>query len=112
MSDERWNHNVHLHPVVLDAVPTGAQRGLDVGCGEGMLARPRLPRDIPWELAGGVTTRRLKLSRPYWEHSAPIVWPPPETYGTMRAIAEQVLPGARYRRHVLWRYSLIWERSR
>ncbi len=72
------------------------------------LARSRLPRDIPWELAGAVTTRWLKVSRTYWEHSAPVVWPPPETYDGMRAIAERTLPGCRFRRHVLWRYSLSW----
>lgn len=196
MADERWNHNIHLHPVVLDAVPAGARRALDVGCGEGMLtrdlhrvvpevvgldldqpsldlarsqsaddgttyvrgdildhpfepgsfdvvasiaalhhldavagleamrdlvrpggvlavvglARPRLPRDLHWELAGAATTRWLKLRRTYWEHSAPIVWPPPETYDGMRAIAERVLPGVTYRRHVLWRYWLVWHR--
>ena len=197
MGDERWNHNIHLHPVVLDAVGPGAQRALDVGCGEGMLsrdllrlvpevigldlhqpslelgrsqhdgdgityvhgdildhpfepasfdvvasiatlhhmdagaglramrdlvrpggvlvvvglARARLPRDLPWELAGAVTTRWLKLRRTYWEHSAPVVWPPPETYDGMRSIAEKLLPGVRYRRHVLWRYSLVWQRG-
>lgn len=164
--DERWNHNIHLHPVVLDAVPAGAQRALDVGCGEGMLtrdlgrvvpevigldlhrpslelalsqqcgartsyvqgdildhpfepesfdvvasiatlhhmdavvgleamrrlvrpggvlvvvglARSRLPRDLPWELAGAVSTRWLKRSRTYWEHSAPIVWRRPPAH--------------------------------
>ena len=196
MADDRWNHNIHLHTVVLGALPAGAQRALDVGCGEGMLARDlhrtvpevvgldlhepsldlgrsqsdgdgityvlgdildhpfepasfdvvasiaalhhmdaragleamrdlvrpggslvvvglarsRLPKDLLWELAGGVTTRWLKLSRTYWEHSAPIVWPPPETYEGTRRLAEEVLPGVEYRRHVLWRYSLVWSR--
>ncbi|ONI74915.1 SAM-dependent methyltransferase [Actinosynnema sp. ALI-1.44] len=36
---ERWNHNIHYHPVVLSAVPASARTALDVGCGEGMLAR-------------------------------------------------------------------------
>ena len=194
MAEERWNHNIHLQPVVLDAVPPGARRALDVGCGFGMLtrelrrvvpevvgvdlhepsldqaraesggggvtyrkvdildhdlepasfdvvasvatlhhmdahaglvamrdlvrpggtlvviglARSRLPRDLPWELAGAVSTRWLKLRRRYWEHSSPTVWPPPETYDGMRGLAERVLPGVRYRRHVLWRYSLVW----
>lgn len=194
MSDrDRWNHNIHHHPVILDAVPAGAKRALDIGCGEGMLARQlaetvpevvgidtdgpsidlarcqagpgeeyihgdlfthrfepdsfdivasvamlhhvdaeaglermkeltrpggtialiglarrRLPHDIPWELAGAVTTRVLKLSRTYWEHSAPIVWPPPTTHNEIRAIARRTLPGVHHRRHVLWRYSLVW----
>jgi len=105
VGDDRWNHNIHLHRVVLDAVPSGAKRALDVGCGEGMLSR-----DLPWELAGAISTRWLKLSpkRTYWEHSAPIVWPPPETYDGTQVIAERLLPGVAYRRHVLWRYSLVW----
>lgn len=36
---ERWNHNIHYHPVVLGALPPACSRVLDVGCGEGMLAR-------------------------------------------------------------------------
>jgi len=34
-----WNHNIHYHPVIPDAIPARAQRALDVGCGEGTLAR-------------------------------------------------------------------------
>jgi ubiquinone/menaquinone biosynthesis C-methylase UbiE len=37
--DRRWNHNVHYYRLVLAAVPPGCERALDVGCGEGMLAR-------------------------------------------------------------------------
>ncbi|MEU9447880.1 methyltransferase domain-containing protein [Streptomyces sp. NPDC048277] len=33
-----WNHNVHYHPLVLDAVPDGCRAALDVGCGDGLLA--------------------------------------------------------------------------
>lgn len=42
----RWNHSIHYHPRVLGAVPEGAKDALDVGCGEGMLAR-RLRRTVP-----------------------------------------------------------------
>jgi SAM-dependent methyltransferase len=42
----RWNHNIHYHPRILDAVPPGAERALDVGCGEGMLSR-ELRRTVP-----------------------------------------------------------------
>lgn len=34
----RWNHNIHYHRVVLDAVPPGARSALDVGTGNGLLA--------------------------------------------------------------------------
>ncbi|GGN35623.1 class I SAM-dependent methyltransferase [Streptomyces fuscichromogenes] len=37
-AEEYWNHNVHYHPVVLDAVPEGCRTALDVGCGDGVLA--------------------------------------------------------------------------
>jgi len=36
---ELWNHNVHYCGVVLRAVPKGCGRALDVGCGQGGLAR-------------------------------------------------------------------------
>lgn len=190
---ERWNHNIHYHPVILDAVPAGARRALDVGCGEGILARElaravpevigidqdgpsielarrqdtdgveyvegdflrhgfepgsfdfvasvaavhhmpatvalgrmrellrpggvlavvglaraRIPADLPHEFAAALAHRWYRLTRPYWEHSAPTVWPPPRTYREMRRIAADELPGARLRRRLLWRYSLVW----
>jgi SAM-dependent methyltransferase len=36
--DRRWNHNIHYHQLVLDAVPKGARSALDVGTGNGLLA--------------------------------------------------------------------------
>jgi hypothetical protein len=39
----RWNHNLDYHPLILDAVPEGCQRALDVGCGAGILAHPPGP---------------------------------------------------------------------
>jgi SAM-dependent methyltransferase len=193
--DGRWNHNIHYHGIVLAAVPTGARRALDVGCGEGMLARrlrPLVPhvtgidlhepsldaalrqsdgvtylradllaapfpaasfdvvtcvaalhhvdtetglrhlaallrpggtlvviglarsrrvRDLPWDVAGWITTTVLRTRRSEWEQPSPICWPPPETFTSMRDVALQILPGATYRRHLLWRYSLVWTRG-
>ena len=34
--------------------------------------------------------------------------PPGAGGAEMRALSRKALPGARYRRHLLWRYSLIW----
>jgi SAM-dependent methyltransferase len=192
----RWNHNLHYHPMILGAVPPGCRRSLDVGCGEGMLARElrrvvphvtgidrdaasidlarredsgagvdyivgdfmthefepasfdliasiavlhhmdaaaalermrgllapggtlaivglaraRYPADLPFALAGAVGHRVHRLSKPYWEDAAPRVWPPVDSFGQTRRLARRVLPGVRYRRLLLWRYSLVWRK--
>lgn len=193
--DRRWNHNVHYYPLVLGAVPPGCQRALDVGCGEGMLARqlacrvPQVvgidqdaasielarrqgpdgraefvrgdflahpfppasfglitcvaalhhmdaaaalarmgellvpggslvivglarsrPPDLPLEAAAVLANLGHRVTKGYWQHPSPTVWPPPHTYRQIRALAEEALPGMRYRRHLLWRYSLVWGR--
>lgn len=187
-----WNHNIHYFGRLDAAVPPGARRVVDVGCGEGLLAarlssrvplvvaldvdgpalrlaagaaggarlvradvlaaplapgtldavvsvatlhhideaaglrrmaellrpggvlavvglaRAELPRDLGWELAGMVAGRVLRALRGETPVQAPTVWPPPRTYRQVRRLAEEVLPGVRYRRHLLWRYSLVW----
>jgi SAM-dependent methyltransferase len=35
---QRWNHNLHYHDTVLEALPLASGQVLDVGCGEGILA--------------------------------------------------------------------------
>ena len=188
----RWNHNTQYHPVILGAVTPGCRRSLDIGCGEGMLARElgqvvpwvtgidrdaasielarrldediefivgdfmthpfepasfdhiasiavlhhmdaaaaldrmrgllapggtlaivglarnRYPADLPFAIAGAVGHRIHRLSKPCWEDSAPRMWPPPDTYAQIRRLARRVLPGVRYRRLLLFRYSLLW----
>lgn len=195
MPTDRWNHNIHYHPLVLRAVRPGHRSAIDVGCGEGILARElravlpevtaidvdgpsidlarrqdphgrithlhadvraadlgtydlvacvatvhhldatealtrlrslvapggtlvvvglargRWPRDLPVEAAAAVAHRIMRARHTFWEHSAPMAWPPPETYVGMRMLAGVLLPGVRYRRHLLWRYSLTWRRS-
>jgi SAM-dependent methyltransferase len=41
-------------------------------------------------------------------YQPPVVWPPAETYRQVRRLAGTLLPGMRYRRHLLWRYSICW----
>lgn len=198
----RWNHNIHYHPLLLDAVPEAADRGLEVGCGEGMLARQlrcrvrhvaaidvhepsielarrqdaggdidyllgdfftwgfepasfdvvvsvaalhhmnaaaaldrmrrllrpggvlailglarsRHPADLPRDVAATLVSRAHRLSHARrlrtdpWESPAPTVWPPPHTHREIQSLAERTLPQARFRRHLLWRYSLTWTR--
>jgi 2-polyprenyl-3-methyl-5-hydroxy-6-metoxy-1,4-benzoquinol methylase len=42
----RWNHNIAYHDVVVDALAPHAGAVLDVGCGEGTLARQLAPRAV------------------------------------------------------------------
>jgi len=72
------------------------------------LARGSSVRDVPYEIAGLLAHRIHSLRREHWEHPSPKIWPPPETYAGMRRITETLLPGARFRRHALWRYSIVW----
>nr|WP_067539804.1 class I SAM-dependent methyltransferase [Nocardia crassostreae] len=72
------------------------------------LARDVLPRDLPWILAGTGAFTWFRLTKAKWEHPSTIVWPPPVTYAEMSEIARDMLPGSRFRRHVMWRYSLAW----
>jgi len=191
---EPWNHNIHYHPQILQAVPPGAERALDVGCGEGMLARKlrgvvpqvtgidlhtpslelarshgddieyihgdfleyplepasydvigsvatihhvdartallrlrdllrpggalvvigvarsNLPRDLPRELAGVTASWAHRAVKGHWEHPSPTVWPPPVTFPEMQSLAADLLPGATFRRHLLFRYSITWRK--
>jgi 2-polyprenyl-3-methyl-5-hydroxy-6-metoxy-1,4-benzoquinol methylase len=190
----RWNHNIHYHPVLLAAMPDRCARALDIGCGEGSLARAlrqsvahvsaidideesievarrqgaysgidyilgdfltlpfapgsfdfvtcaaalhhmdvdvalrrmrellrpggtlailglarsSYPADLPRDIAATMMSHVYRRTKSYWESSAPTVWPPPQTYREVRLLAERTLPRARFRRHLLWRYSIIW----
>jgi 2-polyprenyl-3-methyl-5-hydroxy-6-metoxy-1,4-benzoquinol methylase len=59
---EPWNHNIHYYPVVLRAVPAWAQRGLEVGCGDGMLTR-QLRRTMPSVTAIDKDERSIAAAR-------------------------------------------------
>ena len=194
----RWNHNIQYHPLLLAAVPAGGRRALDVGCGEGTLARglrrsipevaaidlnarcielarsldpaseidyllgdfmtfpfarasfdfvvsvgalhhmdavaalqrmrellrpggtlailglarSRYPADLPRDVAAVIVNQAYRLANNRWESPAPTVCPPTHSFREIRFLAEPIIPRARYRRHLLWRYSLIWTQSR
>jgi ubiquinone/menaquinone biosynthesis C-methylase UbiE len=186
-----WNHNVHYQPVILEAVPAGCRTALDVGCGDGLLARrlaahcarvtgidrsgpmialareaarestfieadfmtypfeeasfdfacantvlhhmdtaaglarmARLlrpggrlavvglgrngsPADWLFDIPGIPLNRYYQWTRHEASSGAPIM-DPDLTWHDVRKTAGRLLPGVRYRRHLLWRYSLIW----
>jgi SAM-dependent methyltransferase len=193
MTDPYWNHNVHYHRVVLEAVPYGCERALDIGCGDGLLARKltghatsvtgidrspemiRLAREagggpvfveddvMTWQ--GGdydfiscvavihhmafeaAVTRMAGMLRPggtlviigladnagpadlavsglglpvSWFHrllkggrGGPKGMPIMDshmTWAEVRQATGRLLPEARFRRRLLWRYSIVWQR--
>ncbi len=199
--DDYWNHNVHYQPVILNAVPDGCGAALEVGCGDGMLARRLAARaaevtaidrdaemialarkqtaaaegtsgrrvrfvqadfpDYPVEAASydfacantvlhhmdfaaalsamaralrpggrlavvglaangspadyligapGVPANLLYRALRGEGGSGAPVKDPEMTWADVHATARDVLPGVRYRRHLLWRYSLCWRK--
>lgn len=190
----RWNHNIHYHRLVLDAIPDHARTALDVGTGDGLLAaelrdrplgvtaidvdgdvldrasaqvdgvqwvhgdvmtysfgrqfdavvsvatshhlpdtraalrrfaeltapggvvaivglaRTTRPSEVGMHLAGQVQHRWLSWRRGYWEHSAPTVWPPRDSYRDVRRVADDELPGVCWRLLPMWRYALVWRK--
>ena len=72
------------------------------------LARDDSLADYAVAAGGLITSWVYKAAKGYWEHPSPKVWPPPESWDSMRVIAARELPGCRFRRHLLWRYSLLW----
>ncbi len=66
------------------------------------------PSDWLVDVAAIVPNRLRRLRAEYWQHASPVVWPPPESYASMRRIAARVLPGARFQRRLYWRYTLLW----
>ncbi|CAN5800510.1 hypothetical protein BH24ACT3_BH24ACT3_08930 [soil metagenome] len=72
------------------------------------LARSEVPRDLPWDAAGFILTRLHRIRKGWWDTPAPKTWPPPHTYREIRALTGDLLPGRRYRRHPLWRYTVEW----
>ncbi|WP_045824349.1 class I SAM-dependent methyltransferase [Williamsia herbipolensis] len=73
-------------------------------------ARSEFPRDLLMEgvsfLAAHIQIRRHTL----WDHGSPVVWPPPASYREMRQMSADLLPGSRFRRHLLFRYSIVWRK--
>jgi SAM-dependent methyltransferase len=66
--------------------------------------------DLPHATFGQWMRRVVGVTRGYWNHSAPVAWPPPATYRKMKRIAYAVLPGVRYKRHLFGRCSIVWTR--
>lgn len=67
-------------------------------------------RDAAWAGAATACRTALELVHGRWSQSAPQRWPPPLNYREMKELSARVLPGVRFRRHLLGRYSLVWRK--
>jgi SAM-dependent methyltransferase len=65
--------------------------------------------DFMWSAAAFPVNRALRLRRRRRENLAPLR-EPRMTLDQIREGATRLLPGARIKRHLLWRYSLLWTR--
>ena len=72
------------------------------------LARVGTPTDAALSLAAVPAAKVADHARGVWDHGAP-VRDPEHSYGQVRTAARSILPGARWRRHLYWRYSLVWQ---
>ena len=75
------------------------------------LARASTVADHARSVVGAVQHQWYSRTRNVWEHTAPTVWPPPHTYAEVRRAVREVLPGARWRQHAMWRYSVVWRKD-
>lgn len=115
-----------LHHMPLDVVLPRLADALRPGGVLAAIALPRvdLPREWPVEIAatvahrawgtGFTAVRALGVGEGFATepgHDAmPVVLDPPLSTREVRATAEAVLPGARVRRLLFWRYLLVWHK--
>jgi SAM-dependent methyltransferase len=109
-------HHLPLAPLLRKmgeaVIPGGTLLVLDI-------YRPRSPADLAVSLLAVPGSRLLRL-----RHTGRLADPPEQrlaweehgrtdrylTLGEVRAACARSLPGARVRRHLLWRYSIVWRR--
>ncbi|MCA2223644.1 class I SAM-dependent methyltransferase [Nonomuraea aurantiaca] len=67
MPEPYWHHNVHYQRLVLRAVPDGCAHALDVGCGDGLLAR-KLTARLPAVTGVGRSPEAIRTAREQSRH--------------------------------------------
>jgi len=65
-------------------------------------------RHGPWYLTSSIACAVINQVKGKWEHTAPIKWPPPDTFSQLRAHVRAVLPDARIRRLLYGRVLITW----
>ena len=75
-------------------------------------AGPSTVADHVRAAAGQLLKQSMKLRGRYWEHHAPVMWPPPLSSKQMAALVERELPGATIRHVLSNRFTAVWTRPR
>lgn len=87
-----------------DLLAPGGRLGV-VGIG-----RSTYPRDLIRDVVAGVATKVHQQVRgvTVWDHTAPMVWPPPLTDHQMRRLVKRALPGSEFKRRLHGRHTITW----
>lgn len=67
--------------------------------------------DLFWSGLGVLPARLARARRGWHDHGAPKA-DPHDSWGDIRQTARAILPGARFRRRLYWRYTLVWNNGR
>ncbi|OBI72950.1 class I SAM-dependent methyltransferase [Mycobacterium asiaticum] len=62
-----------------------------------------------WHLATAMACVVVNRVKGKWEHTAPIKWPPPDTFSQLRRHVRAVLPDARIHRLLYGRVLITWQ---
>lgn len=75
------------------------------------IGRSDVPRDLPRDALSFIATlaHRTLGGKTVWDHTAPMVWPPPHSEREMHEISADILPDSQFRRHLQGRYSIVWQ---
>ncbi|WP_246398316.1 class I SAM-dependent methyltransferase [Mycobacterium vicinigordonae] len=65
-------------------------------------------RELWWHLPSWIACTMVNRVRGKWDHTAPIKWPPPDTFSQLRSNVRTVLPEARVRRLLYGRVLITW----
>lgn len=78
-----------------------------IGC-----ARSSTVPDYAFDGLGVVQHQVLSRTRGFWQHNAPVQMQFPHTYTEVKQTAVTVLRGMTWRRLPLWRYAIIWHKTK
>jgi len=74
------------------------------------IANPNHFSDLPQLAISFLVNNMYWIIGKKYKHQAPIVWPPPLSNKQTKEVAEKILPGCRFKKHWLNRFTIIWKK--